>query len=268
MISRAPSKGFSLIEILMVIIVIGVLSMLSISVFTDSIDESQFDNTVAEMNTIAKAIIGDKDLREGGTRTSFGYFGDVGAMPAALADLLTIPAGVTAYAVDNANRTAYGWNGPYLTGGDSGTDYTTDAWGNAYVYSPAAVPPTLVSLGADGAVGGTGFDQDITISFPANDRLATVEGFVSNAGAPFTALAEAEINYPDGTGGLAQTSDTNLDTENGHFSIANIPFGVRSVTIYEGDKATATAAETHGPYIITVDRPNFLVPANQLDVNP
>lgn len=264
--SDPNQSGFTLIEILMVLILIGILSMASIDLVTDSVDESKFDETVAEMRTIQTAIIGDNSLRENGVRTSFGYFGDVGAMPAAIGDLITRPGTVSAWAVNTTERTGYGWNGPYLQGGDSGTDYTTDGWGNAYVYTPAGSPPTLVSRGADGAAGGTGLDQDITISFPTTDRLATVEGFVSTAGGPFTTAAEAELNAPNGTGGLSQTLDTDLSTENGHFSFTNVPYGVRSITIYDPSKAGVTSQI--GPIVITVDRPNYVIPAEQLDFNP
>jgi len=260
------SSGFTLIELLMVLILVSVLTVVSIEAINSSMDDSRFQETLNEMRAISDAIVGNRDLREGGTRTSFGYFGDVGALPAAIGGLTTIPGGVSAYTVNSTARTAYGWNGAYLQGGDSGTDYTSDAWGTAYVYSPGATPPTLVSYGADGVAGGTGLDQDITISWPVAERTATVEGFVSSAGSPYTAGAEAELNYPNGSGGLTQSLDTNLAAENGHFSFTSVPYGVRSITIYQGTKAAPTA--TIGPVIITVDRPQVLVPANQLDFSP
>lgn len=264
--SSKIQSGFTLIEMLMAIILIAIVSVVSIEAINDSVDDMRFQETVDEMKAISDAIIGNDKLREGGSRTSFGYFGDVGALPSVIGDLLTKPAAVSAYTVSSIHRTAYGWNGPYLTGGDSGTDYTKDAWGRSYVYSPSATPPTLVSYGADGVAGGTGLDQDITITWPVAQRTATVEGFVSDAGSPFTSGAEAELNYPNGTGGVTQSLDTNLAAENGHFSFSNVPYGVRSIKIYKGTKASPTA--TIGPVIITVDRPQVLVPANQLDLNP
>ncbi len=260
------NAGFTLVEILMVIILVGILSAVSVSVLNDSVDDGRFDETLSEMRTIRDAVIGNQKLREGGTRTSFGYFGDVGAMPAVIGDLTTIPAGVTAWVVDSAERTSYGWNGPYLSGGDSGADYTTDAWGTAYVYTPGAVPPTLVSLGADRAVGGTELNQDITINMPATERLATVEGFVSDSGGPYTGDLQIELNYSSGTGGLNQAMVTKASPSDGHFSFASVPFGVRSITVYQGTKAVPIS--TVGPVVITVDRPNVMVPANQLDINP
>ncbi|MEZ4873144.1 MAG: hypothetical protein R2827_13075 [Bdellovibrionales bacterium] len=59
-----------------------------------------------------------------------------------------------------------------------------------------------MSRGADGVAGGTGLDQDITVSFPASERNATVTGFISDQGGPFTTAAEAEVNSPDGAGGI------------------------------------------------------------------
>ncbi|MCB0420237.1 MAG: type II secretion system protein GspG [Bdellovibrionales bacterium] len=260
------TSGFSLIEMLMVLILVGILSVSSIEYISGSLDESRFDQTLLEMQAIQQAIVGNPDMKENGSRVSFGYFGDVGAMPATISDLIVKPASIAAWSIDNTRRMAYGWNGPYLVGGNSGTDYTTDGWGNSYVYSPAASPPTLVSLGADGLAGGTGYNQDITISFPANERLATVEGFASDTGGPFAGAAEAEINYPDGTGGVTSSLDTDLSSENGHFSFSNIPFGVRSISLYEPTKAGVNSQV--GPIVITIDSPNALVPSNLIDFNP
>ena len=259
-------KGFSLIEILMVLLLIGILTYVSLEAINNSVSDARFQETVDEMRVIGEAIVGNKKLQEGGTRTSFGYWGDVGALPTVIGDLTVRPAAVSAYTVSTASRTGYGWNGPYLESGDAAVDYTTDAWGNAYIWSPAAVPPTLVSRGSDGAAGGTGLAQDITISFPTNERVATVEGFVSNAGGPIAAIADVELNYPNGTGGLTQTIYPATVAGKGYFTFASVPYGVRSITIYTPTKAGST--NTKGPFVITIDKPKVFVPANQLDFNP
>jgi prepilin-type N-terminal cleavage/methylation domain-containing protein len=256
-------RGFSLIEILMALMLISILTYVTLEVVDSSINDAKFDETYQEMQAISNAIMGNPKLQEGGSRTSFGYFGDVGAMPTGIADLITIPGGYTAYTVSSANRTAHGWNGPYLEQGDAASDYTTDAWGTAYVYNAGA--GTLVSYGANKVAGGTGLNQDITLTFPAAERLATVEGFVSDAGGPEESC-EVEINYPNGTGGLAQSQYTCTAGAKGYFTFANIPYGVRSITVYQPTKAAPT--DSVGPVVITVDKPKVHVPANQLDINP
>lgn len=255
------NRAFTLIEMIMAIVLVGVISVVSIEVIGGSIDEARFEDTLQEMKQIRDSIIGNLELREGDTRTSFGFLGDIGAIPTAgqTLTILTTNAGLAAWAVNTTARFGLGWNGPYLSGGSSGTDYTTDAWGTAYVYSPAANPATIVSRGSDGAVGGTSYAQDITVTIPNELRTATVTGYISLDGRPWTALAEVELNYASGTGTLTQTIDSITVPEAGRFSFANVPFGVRSITVYNPTKAGATAANTLGPSIIVVDKPNYFV---------
>lgn len=262
-------SGFTIIEILMVIILVAIISVVSISVMTGSLDETHLEDTVEEMKQIKQAIIGNTALTSEGKRVSFGFLGDIGAIPTAaqgIAALVTNPA-LPAWAINAATQIGIGWNGPYLGGGANAADYTTDAWGNAYVYSPAAVPPTIVSLGSDGAAGGVGYAADITVTLPTELRTATVTGYISQNGAAFSADAEVQLNYPDGVGVLVQTVDDVLPAENGFFSFANIPMGVRSITIYIPDVGTATATNTYGPHLITVDKINVVVPAGLTEVD-
>ncbi|MEZ4873143.1 MAG: prepilin-type N-terminal cleavage/methylation domain-containing protein [Bdellovibrionales bacterium] len=105
MISRAVSnRGFTLIEILMVIVLVGILSVVSVEVITDSVDDAKFDETVDEMRAIQYAIVGNPKLRDKGARTSFGYYGDVGALPTSISDLITKPGAVAAYSVNDASN--------------------------------------------------------------------------------------------------------------------------------------------------------------------
>ncbi len=250
----------------MVLILVAILTYVSLEAINTSVSDARFQETVQEMRVISEAIVGNKKLQEGGTRTSFGYFGDVGALPPTLGGLTTIPGGIAAFTVSSANRIAYGWNGPYLEQGDAAIDYTTDAWGNAYVWNTVPFPLQLISRGSDGGVGGAGLAQDITITFPVNERVATVEGFVSDAGKPITTTADVELNYPDGAGGLTQTIYNATVAAKGYFTFANIPYGVRSITIYTPTKAGST--NTKGPFVVTVDKPKVFLQANQLDFNP
>lgn len=259
-------NGFTLIEVLMVTLLVTILAVVSVTVLPDTINESRFNQTVAKLNQIRNAMIGNPEIREGTTRTSFGYWGDVGALPATITDLLTIPGGVSAYAVNSTARVGMGWNGPYLSGGNSDTDYTKDAWGNALVYTSGASPPTIVSLGADGAVGGTGFDQDITVTLPTEMTTATVSGFICQGGGPFTATAQVELNVPDGAGSLLQSEANLLPADNGQFSFASVPMGVRSITVYVPNSVPPN--QVVGPVVFTVAQPNVVVPCSLIDVSP
>ncbi len=268
MTSPSENAGFTLLEILMAVALLSVISVVSIDVISDTLNENRFQDTVSKLQQIANAMVGDASLKENGARTSFGFLGDIGALPTAgqgIAALVTNP-GLPAWAVNAGVRFGLGWNGPYLQSGNSGTDYTKDAWGNALVYDPAASPPTLTSYGADRAAGGTGFNQDIVVTLPAGMTTATsVSGYVTQHYSAYSGNVDVELNAPDGSGALARTLYT-VAAPTGYFSFANVPFGTRSITAYIGTKAAPT--QTLGPVLITIDRPNYTVPPNLLEMSP
>jgi len=136
------TAGFTLIELVMVIIVLGIMAGVAIPVIGSFIESSKQTATKDEMQRLARAIAGADSQNERG------YEGDVGRLPSTLAELTAKPGSVPAW---NA-FTHVGWNGPYIDSASG--DYLKDAWGNNYVYDTVA--RTLQSPGS-----GT----PITISF-------------------------------------------------------------------------------------------------------
>jgi type II secretion system protein G len=260
MLLKRSDHGFTMIELLMVIMLMSVLAVVSISTMDSGIDETRFDETVAEMKSLRAALIGDLELKQGGSRSSFGYLGDMGTLPTNAQGLsaLMINPGVPAWNVNSTIRFALGWNGPYMAGGP-GSDITRDAWGTSYIYDGTSNTATLTSLGADKVVGGTQFNQDIVIAVPTTLKLATVHGFVSASGTPYAGAATIELNYP-AAGAATAASVSISSTANGYFSFANIPFGKRSAIIYIPNKTTPT--QTIGPILFTVDTANFVIPSD------
>ncbi len=248
----------------MVVALMAIVGAVTIGLISSSVDETRFNETSAKLKHIRDAMIGDVHIQEANTRTSFGFLGDVGAIPTAITDLVTNPT-LPAFAVDQTVRFGIGWNGPYLIGAPN-EDFTTDAWGRAIVYAPAAVPATLTSLGADGTTGGTGLNEDIVVTLPTELTTATVSGFVCQSKGPFILSAQVELNYPNGSAVLTQSEVLVAPADKGYFSFASVPFGVRSITIYVPSKAAPT--QTIGPVLMTIDHPNFVVPCNLIDVSP
>ena len=106
-------KGFSLIELLIVVAIIGIIAAIAVPQLMNAMDRGRQRRSMADMRNIATA--------NGTMRV------DTGAYAAALADL-----SVQGYMqVTPAN----------------------DGWGNAYGYVVGADTYTITSLGSDGAAG-------------------------------------------------------------------------------------------------------------------
>ena len=125
-------QGFTLIEIMLVVIILGILAAMVVPKLTGRSDDArkQVAKTDIESN-IALAV----DL----------YEVDTGEYPSNLDELMTQPSGTTS------------WKGPYLK------KKPMDPWGHAYVYKYPGEHNTnsydLSSMGKDGAEGG---NDDIT----------------------------------------------------------------------------------------------------------
>jgi len=131
-------RGFTLIELVMVIVVLGIMAAVAIPVIGSFVVSSKQTATKEEMRRLARAIAGGDDASDRG------FEGDVGRPPSALIDLVRKPDTI---AVWNA-FVHVGWNGPYID--STGGEYLKDAWGSAYVYTPAA--RTIESTGSGTAI--------------------------------------------------------------------------------------------------------------------
>ncbi len=264
---RGPG-GQTLVELLMAVTLLSIVGAIGLDVIIDTMQESRFNDTRARLLAIRRAMVGDPAQTEAGARSSFGYLGEVGALPDAgqgLAALWARPAGVAAYAMNAAARIGLGWNGPYLNALDSGVDYSRDGWGNAFAYDPAASPPTVKSYGADGAAGGTGLNQDITMELPVNVVTATVHGVILDSHAPWSGDAEIELGAPDGSGGLTALTTAIAAADNGAFRITGVPIGIRSVTVYVPNKAAPV--RTKGPVVFSITGSQYMIPSQMIDLS-
>ena len=126
------SDGFTMIELVMVIVIMSALAAVAVPRINDFITNSKIAATKNEMLQIRAAISGTPDRTAGGRYVDRGYIGDVGAVPSSLTDLTTQPGAVPDY--DYFSRT--GWNGPYLQIDGTGA-ILIDAWSTAYVLNVA-----------------------------------------------------------------------------------------------------------------------------------
>jgi len=132
---RPDCRGFGLIEMLVLIVVVGIMASIAMQSMNSLVKDARHTKTEREMEMLARAIVGDPSIMNGGSRSSFGYVGDVGAFPPNLQALYQNPGG---YAT---------WDGPYIspTFAQDLVGFKLDEWGQPYSYSGGT---TITSTGS------------------------------------------------------------------------------------------------------------------------
>ena len=141
-----PIAGFTLLEMLVVLVIVGLLvSLVGPRLFT-KVDAAKAQTAAAQIKLLRGAI---ETMRM-----------DINVYPSEEQGLRLL----TEPPADPAVKQR--WKGPYLEGA-----VPLDPWGNPYQYRPPAAsgqPFTLISLGGDGKPGGEGTDQDIGVDTLTN----------------------------------------------------------------------------------------------------
>ena len=143
--ARQGERGFTLVEMLVVITIIGLIMGLVGPRVLNYLSESKVKAAKIQMQSFASAL----DL----------FNLDAGRYPSSdegLAALVRPTPGITA------------WNGPYLKGGG----VPNDPWNNPYLYRAPGQhgPYDIVSLGSDGQEGGSGTAADISLDTMTSAR--------------------------------------------------------------------------------------------------
>ena len=135
---RRPVAGFTLLELLVVVLIIGLLAGFVAPRYFNQVGKSEVNVAKAQIDALEKAL--DQ------------YRLDMRRYP-------STEEGLDALVVKPASATT--WNGPYLK-----KAVPSDPWGRAYVYrTPGGKAEyEVVSLGRDGKPGGNGEDADIGIN--------------------------------------------------------------------------------------------------------
>lgn len=137
-------RGFTIIELVMVIVVLGIIAAIAIPRMGGMSESSRINATKSELLMLKRAIVGNPSVASGGRYIDVGYEGHMGHPPVSLSELGVKPDSLPFY--DKFTR--LGWNGPYVD--TSGDDYLKDAWGVDYVYD--GIARTIIALGGPDSI--------------------------------------------------------------------------------------------------------------------
>ncbi len=132
---RRPAGGFTLVELLLVLVILGTLAAIVVPKFSGRTEQARI--------TAAQAQIANFGIALDAFEVDVGYYpkGKDG-----LLDLVEQP------------REALNWRGPYVKG-----EIPKDPWGNEYVYEcPGRQNETAYDLMSSGPDGQAGNEDDIT----------------------------------------------------------------------------------------------------------
>ncbi|PPD51504.1 MAG: hypothetical protein CTY12_07725 [Methylotenera sp.] len=186
-----PQHGFTLLELLVVVSLLGLLSLTAVAIFDNAGDQDRFEATRSRLASIRTAIIGDTSRTLNGEPILSGYVADMGRLPSNIAELLieddttlgVSQAAWAEYGIDDVavgvsvvgltGKLYAGWRGPYLFGNPeaSGTAFR-DGWGTEA--SPTHVEDfdwNVILTDASGTVVSTGVSAaTIAVQSYGSDR--------------------------------------------------------------------------------------------------
>jgi general secretion pathway protein G len=210
-------SGYTLIELVLVLVIIGILASVGLKSLSAVNQTGRIEETKQELERLAYAIAGNPALVSGGTRTDFGYIGDVGGLPPNLDALIANPGGMAT------------WRGPYISDpfSDGGpTDwFKYDGWGVAYSYtggrtiSSTGGPSTLTRELA-GSVADLLYNR-VTAVITDLDKTPPGPDYVDSI--------RFDLVYGNGTGGL--TTASRNPRPDGLVEFDSIPIGLHTLRI-------------------------------------
>jgi len=262
--AQESASGFTLVEALVVVAVLAAVGLVAVRSSRGLLDRAHFEATQRLLADTRDALVG-----KAGFVADLGRLPDFDADPAEpLRELLTRLPGVPASALvptpfEPTLALPLGWRGPYLQLAP-GVDHVLDGWARPLLVDHANGDLRLRSLGADGLVGGTGFDTDLElalidvangIDLTRGDLALSFSMPVKPNGAPANPTPHVSLLVPDPAGAswieFAPVPPQNPWTSgtfpyNEVFKFSAVPVGVRVARAYLVD-GSATQANSSDP---------------------
>jgi prepilin-type N-terminal cleavage/methylation domain-containing protein len=237
-ISARPGRGFTILELVVVLAVIAALTALLAPTAFESIGSSRLASTEDQVRRIFVSIVGDPE------RGNFGYLGDMGRLPTALSELVTQGTQTAWHTSDSgvAHKGAVGtgWRGPYLTGASDTGDLFRDAWGQTLTYSAGQI----TSGGPDGQIATTGDNIVYPVQTPVQTTGTIIVTVIVNEIPQPGGLTVRVYSTSNGEQGAAVTQTTTTPSAGLPFRFT-VPHGTSVIeTSHTSGTTTVTRTTT------------------------
>lgn len=209
-------RGFTLLELVVVIAVIGILVAAVTPSVVQRIMDGRIDETRVEAQSLYDGMVGKP------SDGSFGFVGDLGRLPSSFSELAQ-RGGLPAYTTNTTRGVGMGWRGPYVNIGTSANDYLTDAFGRAYT---GASSGQVRSAGPDG-IAGNADDIVYPPSAPIIGGTVTATVKTISGGKTLVDPAGYRVDLFYANGG----TETSLADAAAPFSFSNVTMGVHAIRV-------------------------------------
>jgi len=226
--------GFTLLEVVIIVAVMAILAAAITPSLLRQIVDAKVLTTRASARAIYEGMVGKAD-----TKGSYGFLGDMGRLPTEVKELVFAPNGAMPAANNrNFRGVTMGWNGPYLTVGESRDDIGKDAWNNEF---------RLVGNGQVRSAGPDGvFDDEDDIVYPTEAPKLGGRVLVSVK----RLNADAEPATADPTGYevrlyyAANGQETSVASAMAPFAFDNVYPGLHAIAVVRSASGQIVAQET------------------------